>query len=97
MTTVLIPDPTDDQKIVVFTLGEDPEHVIVHVQYKHESPGDSEAKLIVDSVRMPPIQVHHLVEELVDWLLARGWDDETLQRWESFRTYIRTMKVDPED
>ena len=97
MTTLLIPDPTDDQKIVVFTLGEDAEHVLVHVQYKHESPGDAEAKLIVDSVRMPPIQVSALVEELVDWLFVRGWDEEVLGRWESFREYIRSMRVDPED
>ena len=97
MTSVLIPDPTDDQRVVVFTLGEDPDHVLVHVQYKHESAGDAEAKLIVDSVRMPPIQVCDLVEQLVDWLFARGWDEEVLQQWESFRSWVRLMRADPLD
>ena len=95
--SLLIPDPANDRKVIVFTFGEDPDHVLVHVQHAIESPGDAEAKLIVDSVRMPPVQVCHLVEQLVDWLDARGFDEEVLRRWESFREWVRLMRVDPLD
>ena len=94
--TLLIPDPTDDQKIVVFTFGEDPDHVLVHVQYKQSRRrrGGQADRRRRPHAPDPGARPGRGAGRLA---VARGWDEEVLQRWESFREYIRLMKVDPLD